>query len=124
VSDWLAFLAERLTAEFLRDMAGGPRPWSGAPFTRGDLQSATSLEDQQRLCRAYAERQNWTVVSLFEDAALSGFGVDHRPGYQQPLAAALSSPASVDVVLVEDLSRLTRDMAELMRLSTLRSSGG
>jgi DNA invertase Pin-like site-specific DNA recombinase len=63
-------------------------------------------------------------VSLFEDAALSGFGVDHRPGYQQPLAAALSSPASVDVVLVEDLSRLTRDMAELMRLSTLRSSGG
>jgi site-specific DNA recombinase len=40
-----------------------------------DLQSATSLEDQQRLCRAYAERQNWTVVSLFEDAALSGFGV-------------------------------------------------
>src|SRR5262249_30248688 len=26
VSDWLAFLAERLTAEFLRDMAGGPRP--------------------------------------------------------------------------------------------------
>ena len=26
VSDWLAFLAERLTAEFLRDVAGGPRP--------------------------------------------------------------------------------------------------
>jgi hypothetical protein len=26
VSDWLAFLAERLTAEFLRDMARGPRP--------------------------------------------------------------------------------------------------
>ena len=26
VSDWLAFLAERLTAEFLRDVARGPRP--------------------------------------------------------------------------------------------------
>lgn len=26
VSDWLAFLAERLTAEFLREVAGGPRP--------------------------------------------------------------------------------------------------
>jgi hypothetical protein len=26
VSDWLAFLAGRLTAEFLRDMARGPRP--------------------------------------------------------------------------------------------------
>jgi site-specific DNA recombinase len=89
-----------------------------------DLQSATSLDDQQRLCHAYGERQNWTVVSLFEDAALSGFGVDHRQGYQQLLAAALSSPASFDVVLVEDLSRLTRDMAELMGLSTrLRLKG-
>ena len=26
VSEWLAFLAERLTAEFLRDVARGPRP--------------------------------------------------------------------------------------------------
>jgi hypothetical protein len=26
VSDWLAFLAERLTAEFLREVAGGSRP--------------------------------------------------------------------------------------------------
>src|SRR5262249_58026845 len=81
-----------------------------------DLQSPTSIEDQHRLCRAYAERQGWTVVSVFEDAALSGFGIEHRLGYQQLLAAALSSPATFDVVLVEDLSRLTRDMAELMRL--------
>jgi hypothetical protein len=26
VSEWLTFLIERLTAEFLREMAGGPRP--------------------------------------------------------------------------------------------------
>jgi DNA invertase Pin-like site-specific DNA recombinase len=89
-----------------------------------DLQSPTSIEDQQRLCRAYAERQGWAVVSVFEDAALSGFGIEHRPGYQQLLAVALSSPATLDVVLVEDLSRLTRDMAELMRLSSrLRLKG-
>src|SRR5262245_44480525 len=89
-----------------------------------DLQSPTSIEDQQRLCRAYAERQGWPVVSAFEDAALSGFGIEHRPGYQQLLAAALSSPATFEVVLVEDLSRLTRDMAELMRLSSrLRLKG-
>jgi site-specific DNA recombinase len=51
------------------------------------------------------------------DAALSGFGVEHRPGYQQLLAGALASPPHFDVILVEDLSRLTRDMAELMRLT-------
>jgi site-specific DNA recombinase len=89
-----------------------------------DLQSPTSIEDQHQLFRAYAERQGWTVVSVFEDAALSGFGIDHRPGYQQLLVAALSSPAAFDVVLVEDLSRLTRDMAELMRVTTgLRLKG-
>lgn len=89
-----------------------------------DLQSPASIEDQHQLCRAYAERQGWTVVSVFEDAALSGFGIEHRPGYQQLLAAALSSPAAFEVVLVEDLSRLTRDLAELLRVTTrLRLKG-
>jgi DNA invertase Pin-like site-specific DNA recombinase len=82
-----------------------------------DLQSPTSIEDQMRLCRAHAERQGWTVVGTFEDAALSGFGVEHRPGYQQLLAAVLGSARAFDVIVVEDLSRLTRDMGELMRLS-------
>jgi site-specific DNA recombinase len=89
-----------------------------------DLQSPTSIEDQERLCRAYAERQGWTVVSAFEDAALSGFGIEHRPGYQQLLAAALSSPPTFEIILVEDLSRLTRDMAELLRVTArLRLKG-
>ena len=60
-----------------------------------DLQSPTSIEDQEHLCRTYAERQGWAVVSVFEDAALSGFGIEHRSGYQQLLAAALSSPADL-----------------------------
>ena len=46
--------------------------------------------------------------SEFEDAALSGFGIDQRPGYQQLLAAALSAPATFEVILVDDRSRLTR----------------
>jgi site-specific DNA recombinase len=86
-----------------------------------DLQSPTSIEDQHQLCRAYAGRRGWTVVSVFEDAALSGFGIEHRPGYQQLLAAALSSPAVFEVILVEDLSRLTRDMADLLRVNRVLS---
>ncbi len=81
-----------------------------------DLQSPTSIDDQTQLCRAYADRQGWTVVATFQDAALSGFGVEHRPGYQQLLAGALSTPSPFDLILVEDLSRLTRDTAELLRL--------
>jgi DNA invertase Pin-like site-specific DNA recombinase len=81
-----------------------------------DLQSPRSIEDQLRLCEAYAERQGWVVVGTYQDAALSGFGVEHRPGYQQLVAAALASPRTFDTILVEDVSRLTRDTGELLRL--------
>src|SRR5262249_57353062 len=40
----------------------------------------------------------------------------HRPGYQQLLKAAFATPPAFDIILVEDLSRLTRDTAELLRL--------
>jgi DNA invertase Pin-like site-specific DNA recombinase len=81
-----------------------------------DLQSPTSIEDQLQLCRAHANRHGWPVVATFQDAALSGFGVEHRPGYQQLLAAALAVPARFEAILVEDLSRLTRDTGDLLRL--------
>src|SRR5215470_16371564 len=82
-----------------------------------DLQSPTSITDQFALCEAHAAKQEWSVVARFEDAALSGFGVEHRPGYQTLLTAALSPARPFDVILVEDMSRLTRDSAELIRLS-------
>ena len=81
-----------------------------------DLQSPTSIADQLRLCEAFAERQSWIVVARFEDAALSGFGVEHRPGYRALVAAALQSPSAFDLILVEDVSRLTRDLSEVLRL--------
>jgi len=81
-----------------------------------DLQSPTSISDQFRVCESFAERQGWTGVARFEDAALSGFGVDHRPGYRALVAAAIQSPPPFDLILVEDVSRLTRDLSEVLRL--------
>jgi len=81
-----------------------------------DLQSPTSIADQIELCRAHADRQAWVVVATYHDAALSGFGVEQRPGYQELVAAAGVKPPSFDTILVEDLSRLTRDTGELLRL--------
>lgn len=77
-----------------------------------DLQSPDSISDQVRLCESFAERQGWTVVARFHDAATSGVGIDHRPGYRALVTAALETPRSFDVVLVEDLSRLTRELSE------------
>jgi hypothetical protein len=81
-----------------------------------DLQSPTSIDDQLQLCRAYADRQGWAIITTFRDAALSGFGVEQRPGYQQLVAAVGATPPGFDTILVEDLSRLTRDTGELLRL--------
>ena len=81
-----------------------------------DLQSPTSIDDQVQLCRAYADRRGWVAVATHHDAALSGFGVEQRPGYQQLVAAASATPAGFETIVVEDLSRLTRDTGELLRL--------
>jgi DNA invertase Pin-like site-specific DNA recombinase len=89
-----------------------------------ELQSPTSIADQFRLCEAHAERQGWRIVARFEDAAQSGVGVRHRPGYQELLAAIRQRPRAFDLVLVEDLSRLTREMGENDRLYRRLRLGG
>ena len=75
-------------------------------------QREASITDQYRNCETYATRQEgWTVTARYDDKALSGSTSD-RPGYQQMLAAAKAK--QFDVLLVDDLSRLTRDEAELI----------
>jgi site-specific DNA recombinase len=83
-----------------------------------ELQRAASLEDQIRNCRQFAARMGWPVVEehVYQDAARSGFGVEQRPAYQRLVAAALSSPPPFTVMLVDDLSRLSRDLVETLRL--------
>jgi DNA invertase Pin-like site-specific DNA recombinase len=82
------------------------------------LQSPSSIGDQTRRCRSFAERQGWTVVATFEDPALSGGGVDHRPGYQQLMTAALASSRTFDILLVDGSSiglLLGHDIARCQR---------
>lgn len=72
-----------------------------------DQQREASLEDQLRNVRAYCARQSWPAPTVYSDAAISGARSD-RPGYRRLLADA----AQYDVILVDDLSRLSRDSVE------------
>lgn len=86
-----------------------------------DQQSAASLEDQLRNCRTYCARQGWPDPEVFRDAAISGSRTD-RPAYCQLLARA--GAGEFDVVLVDDLSRLGRDSAEVQAaIKRLRFAG-
>ena len=79
-------------------------------------QREASITDQFRNCDAYVARQpGWTITARYQDQALSGaVGAARRPGYQAVLAAAKTR--QFDVLVVDDLSRLTRDEAELITL--------
>ena len=74
-----------------------------------DKQSESSLVDQERECRQYADRQGWEVVGVYSDAAISGIS-DNRPEFQQMCNDA--SAGKFDVILAEALDRLARNLAD------------
>lgn len=76
-------------------------------------QNERSTADQIALCRGYAARERLTVVGAYEDKAISGASIMGRAGLIRVLALAQEKPRPFDVLLVEALDRLSRDMADL-----------
>jgi site-specific DNA recombinase len=76
-----------------------------------DLQNERSIEDQITLCRAYASRENINIIEVYEDRARSGGSIMGRGGLLRLLDQARDR--SFDIVVVEALDRLSRDMEDL-----------
>ncbi|MBL8445662.1 MAG: recombinase family protein [Zoogloeaceae bacterium] len=72
-------------------------------------QRDASIRDQLRNVEAYCTRMGWPAPTVYQDQAISGARND-RPGYLTMLAAADSR--AIDVLLVDDLTRLSRDSIE------------
>jgi DNA invertase Pin-like site-specific DNA recombinase len=86
-----------------------------------DNQSENSIRDQLRNIELYCDRQGWPRPALYQDQAMSGARSD-RPGYQAMLGAA--DLGAFDVLLVDDLSRLSRDSIESAQaIRTLKYNG-
>jgi DNA invertase Pin-like site-specific DNA recombinase len=80
-----------------------------------DMQSETSIADQERLCRARATAQGWDVTAVRADRAVSGqVPVESRPEGKQLLADVIAD--RVQVLLLEGLDRLSRDQVEQERV--------
>ncbi|HYT73768.1 MAG TPA: recombinase family protein [Vicinamibacterales bacterium] len=91
-----------------------------------DLQRATSLDDQLRIARRHAKSEGWTVEEdqIYTDPAASGSSIDGRPGLQALLAAVTRRPLPFDVLLVDDSSRIARDISDAIRvMQTLKFFG-
>ena len=78
-----------------------------------EMQSASSIADQVRLCRRLCDSNGWTVVEVFTDEAMTG--ASHlRPGFQQLQQMAVAG--GFDVLVAEALDRLSRDQEHIAGL--------
>ena len=76
-------------------------------------QRETSIEDQVRVCREHVERRGgeFRAAMVFEDRARSGASLA-RPAIKQLIASATGPSREIDVIVTEDLSRLSRDFED------------
>ncbi len=83
-----------------------------------DLQRETSIDDQVAVARQYAEHRGWAVLDdyVYSDAGITGASLDGRPGIQALLAAAALTPRPFEVVLVDDSSRVARDLRDALHV--------
>src|SRR3954466_3368734 len=81
-----------------------------------DRQDARSIEDQERRCREFATTRGFRVAEIFSDAAQSGSHMDPE-GMQRLLTATKGRGGTrFRAVLVDDLSRLSRDLGNTWRV--------
>ena len=74
-----------------------------------DLQSASSIDDQVRLCRERLQREGHELVKVYSDSAVSGATLI-RPAIQLLLHEA--SRREFDLVYAEALDRISRDQED------------
>jgi site-specific DNA recombinase len=91
-----------------------------------DEQRPTSIEDQARRCRETAAKENLTVDEkfVFSDSAISGTakGRAKRVAYQRMMDAIESK--LIDILFIDDISRMARDMLEGAKIMELVDSIG
>lgn len=82
-----------------------------------DNQREASIDDQVRVCRQHVERMGGTVDPnlVFMDHAISGASLN-RPAFEKLMQLVTAKPRAVDAIVTEDVSRVTRSLADGMPL--------
>ena len=105
----------------------GPKTGSRSNYARysSDRQSPLSVEDQIRKCQEFATSKGWQTLEdhIYRDEAVSGAGMD-RPAFTSLIRSALSKPSPFDLIIIDDTSRLSRNLADgLQIVEKLRFAG-
>jgi site-specific DNA recombinase len=96
----------------------GPDEYRCAVYARfsSDQQKDTSIEDQIRNCQRAAERNGWIILDQYirSDKALTGRTLAGRDGLTDLLRLAKQRPRPFDCVLIDDTSRLGRNLPDVL----------
>lgn len=87
--------------------------------TQGQAEEGVSMEAQQAKIASWCQLNGYELTNVFTDAGISGTKAD-RPG----LAAALAAVGKGDALVVYSLSRLARNTAHTLEVSTMLEKKG
>ena len=86
-----------------------------------NMQRPASLEDQERNCRKCADDNGWLVADRYVrgDAAKIGRTMQNRPALDFLIHAAQEKNPPFDVLIVDEQSRLGRNLKDILELSAI-----
>ena len=76
-----------------------------------ELQKATSIEDQLRICLERAAKEGWRVVETYTDFALTGSNLSARTGMKNLMRDGAAG--MFDIAYAESLDRFSRDQEDI-----------
>jgi len=91
-----------------------------------DEQKRTSIDDQVRNCRDAAAEKKWEFLPEFvrSDEGISGAALTTREGIKFLIAEAKKCPRPFDCVLIDDTSRLGRNLSDVLRVTDILRFNG
>src|ERR1044072_4990171 len=83
-----------------------------------DLQRESSAEDQIRKCRMFGDQRGWSVIDAYIriDEELSGAALVGRAALESLIADSKRRPRPFDRILIDDTSRLARNVADALKM--------
>lgn len=86
-----------------------------------DVQSPTSIDDQLRNCTEFAEQHSWSILAEYirSDKGKSGETLVTRTGLLSLIEDAKKKPRPFDCVLIDDTSRLGRNLSDVLKVSEI-----
>jgi site-specific DNA recombinase len=75
-----------------------------------DKKDSTTIDDQLRMCRAFAAKCGFEVAREFTDPGISGVAIENRPGFLAMME--LAKGRAFDELLLMDMTRFSRNAGD------------